>query len=324
MLRNGQTLISTRVMIVLFFVSLYGCANESSQSSAPRQRSTETSSSKSQSNNAGSQQVEDSNQDQSNPLDNRESTAAKQARLVREAETCLEEDKIKEVEIIVTGNIVNPIDVTNKYTSGTLFEDAKAIAKKVEEEIDPENPPTETPRPPNGESTTEDGVKVSIYKQSVQSAIPTPIFKFSLTGASTDSGVKVDLDEATYPLLNGYAQKIRIPYEGNLGISDLAKVFISKKKNILQVSNPFESSPIEEQIIKLEELYIRQILKVTLRVNGKKIYEADDINHVIALHSGGDDKLNYSPEWADVSLSQNKVYQEYSDSFKECIAPLEN
>ena len=309
-------------MLIFLWWTLIACANESSQTSAPRERNSETRSSSSASN--PTEPTSSDHLNQGNPLDNRESTTAKQARLVREAQACLDADKIKKVEVIITGNSIGDLEITKHYTSGTLFEDAKTLAKKVEEEIDPENPPTSTPRPPSEESSTTEGIKVTLYKKPVQSFIPSPIFKFSLTGANADNGINVDLDESTYPLLNGYAQKIEIPYEGSLGISDLEKVKVAKKKHLFQVTNLFTTTQVNEQFIKLEELYLRQILKVTLRVNGQKIYELEDVNHVISLHSGEDNKMTYNPEWADLNLSQNIFFQEYKKEFEECIAPLAN
>ena len=339
MQRAGQIFPLQFISSLLLVFLGYSCANESSQNSSPRQRTVVESgsnSSESKEANKATQEEETGSKQYENPLDNRESSSSKQARLEREAQACLEEDEIKKVEVVVSGEALEPIDITTLYKSGTIFDDAIKVAKRGEPEIDPPAPGEPAPTPPKEESTTEDGIKVTLYKMpnafaQVPTEVPAPTFKFSLTGASGDNGIKVDLDEAIYPLLNSFAQSVDIPYDdGDLGISELSKVAISIKRNIFQISTPFltpNSPPLkegEDPDIKIEELYPRQILKLALKVNGKKIYEVEDLNHVISFHDGGDSKLAYKPEWTDLKLSENKHMQQYLDDFKKCTAPLDN
>ncbi|MFK7823562.1 MAG: hypothetical protein AB8G05_05365 [Oligoflexales bacterium] len=332
MQRTGQTFPFSGLLLILFLLAVYSCANESNQNSSPRQGSVEQNSNNSDSNEGTKTSNEDETgaKEYENPLDNRENSSAKQARLEREAQTCIDEDLIKNVEVIVTGEALEAIDITNQYKSGTLFEDATKLGKRVEPEIDPNSAPDTPPSPPKEESTTEEAVKVTLYKRpepfaEVQTVIPAPVFKFSLTGASTDTGIKVDLDESLYPLLNGFSKKVEISYDkGNLNISDLAKVIISRKKHIFQVSTPFTTPPGQDPLVQIKEINLRQILKVTLRINGKKIYETDEPDHVIALHAGEDQKLSYKPEWADLNIEKNKLFQQYLEKFNECTAALPN
>lgn len=318
------------ILICTLFILMGSCANQSSQSSGRQQASDSNRNQTSTENSKTGNNEESTYVDQyaNNPLDNRETQAVKDARLIREAEACVEKDAIKNVEVIVNGIVRDDIDITNHYTSGTLYDDAKTVSKETEEEIDAENPPETPPEPPSLESSTESGLKVTLYKRPVYSVIPAPVFKFSLTGASTDSGIKVDLNEKDYPLLNGFGQKVEIvrEYEGSLGISDLAKVFISKKKQQFQVidlNEAFQRNPGEDrEQLKIDELHVRQIIKVTLKVNGRTIYQVDDVNHVIALHPGEDEGLSYKNEWADLDMKSNKTFQQYLNDFNECTAPL--
>ena len=99
----------------------------------------------------------------------------------------------------------------------------------------------------------------------------------------------------------------------------------SKKQQfqVIDLNEAFQRNPGEDrEQLKIDELHVRQIIKVTLKINGKTIYQADDVNHVIALHPGEDEGLSYKNEWADLDMKSNKTFQQYLSDFNECTAPL--
>ena len=104
-----------------------------------------------------SKQIGDNgNAESDNPgrLSNQETSTAEQTRLAKEAESCLEDDKISNIVVLTGGEKLDDLDITHLYTSGKLFEEGKELVKLAERTHDPENPPAELSEPPKEKETT--------------------------------------------------------------------------------------------------------------------------------------------------------------------------
>lgn len=278
---------------------------------------------------SGDDVVYDYSDGQDNSLDPNAHGSDYEAQQNEKDSACKEADKVKDIEIKISGQVLDIVDVSDSITLEE--KELEKVAKmddefSINEESSQPNLPSKIP----SQMVMIKSVENYFYPKTELLPYPKGTYKITFYSYDGTSSVSVVHEEKADDELfagNGYRKKFTVD-ASKLRISEIDKITVEKAAPQFQVDdlcNGVFTACGNEKLMQFLEFNRFKLDSITITINTIKIYSKTEINHALVFKPeiGGPNSResnisHFSYSWSDRGVANNNLMSTYRAKYTDC------